>query len=124
MRSFKWSRKEHLKSSKRISEILKTGKKVTCFPVLFFVVKSPNSDQEHNLQMAFSVSKKRIKKAVGRNRVKRKMFEAARLNRYIFDEKSDLDPCNFEVFALFIGKDVNDADQANAAFQKFFTRVR
>jgi ribonuclease P protein component len=77
---FTLSAKERLKSRKAIGRLFKSKRSVGAFPLRFFYLKN-SEDQQFPLQAAFSVSKKHFKKAVDRNRLKRLMREAYRLNK-------------------------------------------
>ena len=71
---------ERLHADKLIKELFNEGSSFFLYPfkVQFFVKKDQGSGTS---QVLFSVSKKKIKKAVGRNFVKRRMREAYRLNK-------------------------------------------
>jgi len=72
-------REESLKSRKLISELFSAGKSLSEFPVK--LVYKFVEHQERPALVTFSVSKKRFKRAVDRNRVKRLMREAYRKNK-------------------------------------------
>ena len=73
---------ERLHAEKSIKELFEKGSSFFLYPfkVMFWVgeglEESPN-------QVLFSVSKKKIKKATGRNYIKRRLKEAYRLNKSI-----------------------------------------
>ena len=69
---------ERLKSRKQIQQLFKEGKALKGFPVLGIY---STGFSHRGVQVGFSVSRKKIKKAVDRNLVKRRMREAYRLNR-------------------------------------------
>lgn len=73
-------KKEILRSTKLISKLVKKGKPIKVFP---FYVKWVEVEQNTvNVQVAFSVSKKKHKKAVSRNLIRRRTKEAYRLNKH------------------------------------------
>ncbi len=78
----RFGKHEHLKSRKLIQELFKTGKPVKAFPLL--AVYMPVEDLP-NVQVGFSVSKRKVKLAVNRNKIKRRIKEAYRLHRDAFD---------------------------------------
>lgn len=75
-----FSKDERLSSKVLLSELMEKG---TSFFVHPFRIKWLSADHpgKHAVQMAVSVPKKRFKKAVDRNRVKRMVREAYRLNK-------------------------------------------
>ena len=77
--SYKFSKKEKLKSQKEIELLFKQGKSINQFPIrLIYKVKN----EQNNVLINFGVSvpKKKIKLAVNRNLIKRRIREVYRLN--------------------------------------------
>lgn len=72
---------EKLKSRKLIGELFSTGKSVKAFPLIAVYLPLPKGE---NTLFGVSVAKKRLKKAVDRNLVKRRLREAYRLNKASF----------------------------------------
>ncbi len=78
--SFKFSKAEHLCSLKTLDLVFETGKKINVNPFRFVWIERATTDNV-KLKIAFSVPKKFFKRAVDRNKIKRHMREAYRLNR-------------------------------------------
>lgn len=82
------SKNDRLHRQKRIDYLFSTGKSAVSYPIR--VVAVPAADDlleahEPALQTLFSVAKKRFKRAVQRNRHKRRMREAYRLEKAVAD---------------------------------------
>lgn len=77
---FRLKKNERLHSEKLIKELFDKGSSFFLYPFKVVVLDLPSS-QGGTVQVLFSVSKKKIKKAVHRNLVKRRIKEAYRLNK-------------------------------------------
>lgn len=75
-----YSKIEKLKSKKLITALFEKGKSVTVYP-LKLVFLETHFDDGVLLKTGVSVSKRNFKKAVDRNRIKRLIREAYRLNK-------------------------------------------
>ena len=78
--NYRLPKSERLHADKLIKELFNEGSSFFLYPfkVHYLLKKDQGSGTS---QVLFSVSKKKIKKAVGRNFVKRRMREAYRLNK-------------------------------------------
>ena len=75
---------ERLYLKKQIDAVFKKGKQMRVFP--FFVRFLVTDDSDFIAKVLFVVPKKKFKRAVKRNRIKRLMREAYRLNKHQFYE--------------------------------------
>lgn len=92
----KFPKREKLKSSKAIENLFLEGKSNTIFPLK--MVFKPNSLFEN--RVAFSVPKRKFKRAVDRNRIKRQLRETYRLNKYLI-ENDDFE--NIDLMFIYLG---------------------
>lgn len=67
----------------------KTSKAVTAFPLRIVFAETERHADAAPVQVLFSVSKRQFKHAVDRNRVKRQLREAYRLNKTLLPEVAD-----------------------------------
>ncbi len=98
---FTFSKEEKLKSKKLIEKLFTEGEHVKSFPLRMIYVKAEH-ECEKTFQVGVSVSKRNFKKAVDRNRIKRLLREAYRLNKHTLEaEISEKYVCMF----IYTGRD-------------------
>jgi len=81
-----FSRRERLKSVRAIAKLFESGKTFLVYPIKVVWVEAIN-DFPFPVQAAFSVSKRNFRHATDRNKLKRRMKEAYRLNKFLLYEK-------------------------------------
>ncbi len=102
--------KERLKSQKIIEKLFLQGKSVTVYPLKLLYLETVHWDGA-KIKTGVSVSKRNFKKAVDRNRIKRLLREAFRLNK---GEYFNNIPTSYALMILYIGKDTADFDLVNS----------
>lgn len=112
-----FGKEEKLKSRKRIEQLFAEGKSVKAYPVI--TVFLPNEDSVIHSQVGFSVSKKRFKKAVDRNLVKRRMREAYRLNKQILSESGTV-----SMMFIYVGKTIPQYAEVEKSVVKALIKLR
>lgn len=116
---FSFPKSEHLCSKIIFSELMNTDKGFNTFP-LRVVWKELPLPTESNYQIAFSVSKRRFKKATDRNRMKRLMREAWRHQKATVISEIEGKQCAFLV--IYLSSEPCTFDQMNVAFQKMIEK--
>lgn len=102
--SLLYPKKEKLKSQKLIEQLFSEGKSVSAFPLRMVYLKTAFEDNVQ-FKTGVSVSKRNFKNAVDRNRIKRLLREAYRLNKAIhFNNISE----SYALMILYISKDGTD----------------
>lgn len=116
---------ERLKREKDLETLFRQGKAFSVFPLkLIWLLTVPRPGEEGVLvKTAFTAPKKKFRKAVHRNRVKRLMRESWRL------QKNRLYPCvpagmQLHVFLIFTGAVLPLYPEVFAAAQKGIDRLR
>jgi ribonuclease P protein component len=89
MRRFTFTKDERLSKEKTIKELFETGSSFYLYP--FKVIHIPNPDKGANAinQVLISVSSRQFKRAVDRNKIKRRIREAYRLQKEVLNTKSE-----------------------------------
>lgn len=111
------SKSDKLKSTKAIEQLFKEGKSFSAFPFRVLYLEAPASSfvkytetGASVLQTAFSVSKKYFKKATDRNRIKRLMREAWRLQKNGLANKINTGNKSLKVFIIYTGNELPEYD--------------
>ena len=113
---FTFPKKEKLKSQKLIEKLFLEGKAVTAFPLRMLYLRTDFEDGT-KIKTGVSVSKRNFKKAVDRNRIKRLLREAYRLNK---PEYFNNITTSYAFMILYLGKDDTDFDTVNSKMKIVF----
>lgn len=118
--SHTFKKEERLCSKKVIDQLFLNGNSFLIFPlkVVFHEIPLPTS---FPAQAGFSVSKKNFKRAVHRNRIKRLMREAYRLNKHELYKQSETR--QLAVFFIFVGKEITSFAAVESAMNKALKRI-
>ena len=115
-------KEERLKSRKQIEHLFKEGKSFSVPPLRVYYTTCPLPIDECSLQFGVAVGTKHFKKAVDRNRVKRLIREAWRLQKNKLKQQLKEENSQLHVFFIFTGKEVPDykliAEKTIIALQK------
>ena len=115
-----YSKKEKLKSKKQIDQLFSKGQSISEFPLRMVYLSCKHSDDEI-IKTAVSVSKRNFKKAVDRNRIKRLLREAYRLNKgSIFNNITT----QYALMILYIGSDEPSFHQIDSAMKKLLNKFK
>lgn len=98
-----FKKEDKLKSRKAIDAVFKDGRSFSNYPLK--VIWLPQNTRER-LQAAVGVSSRNFKKATERNRIKRLMREAYRLQKAALHEHLQAREKSLSVFFLYVGKEL------------------
>lgn len=87
MRRFTFTKAERLSKEKAIKELFEKGSSFYLYP--FKVLHAPNPDKSKVNQVLISVPSRQFKRAVDRNKIKRRIREAYRIQKEIINNKSE-----------------------------------
>ena len=108
--TYSYNKTEKLKSRKVLAELFTNGKSFSAFPLkVFYVV----TDGAHSVKAGVGVSARNFKKAVDRNRIKRLIREAWRLEKNILQEKLKGKNIQLSVFFIYTAKELTDFKTIN-----------
>ena len=110
-KQFTLGKNERLKSQKLIEQLFSEGKSfaVSPFKIFYRIIPVTYSNSElstHNLQFGVGVSTKNFKKAVDRNRVKRIIREAYRLQKPALQKKLQAQKIALNIFFIYTAKEL------------------
>lgn len=106
-KKFTLKKEERLKRRKIIEQLFGEGKSVAVFPIRA-QYKMYDNALDNPLQAGFSVSSRNFKRAVDRNRIKRLMREAYRLQKIPLQEMLQTKQQQLALFFIYTGKELPD----------------
>jgi ribonuclease P protein component len=118
---YTFSKSERLTNVKLIESVFISTDNVKAFPLLF-VYRSFDLEGSSPFQVLFSVSKKKFKHAVDRNRIKRLMRESFRLQKHAFMEA--LGEKRLIGAFIYTHKDICDYKRISQAMAKLIEQLK
>lgn len=115
---FSYPNKEKLKSKKIFDQLFARGKAVSKYPIKLIYLET-DLPEDVEIQAGMAVPKKNFKSAVKRNRIKRLMREAYRLNKHVVFNNSQ---GRFAFLFLYLGKEMPSYPDVERALIEVFTR--
>lgn len=110
--SFSFGKKEKLKSRKHLDELFAAGKSFAVFPIkIFYAEVKANIDFQ--VKVGVGATKRNFKKSVDRNKVKRLLREAYRVNKQPLLDFANEKKKNVSVFFLLIDRTIPDLQLLN-----------
>jgi ribonuclease P protein component len=113
-----YGRKEKLKSRKAIGELFSKGFRISHMPYRVYCLPTVSG-----LQAAIGASSNNLKKATDRNRIKRLMREAYRLQKNELERTLSEKAKGMQIFFLFAGKILPAQNEVMEDFNKIIKRL-
>ena len=124
MHSESFPREERLKSYKLIRELFQSGKRKVAYPVMVFYRPVVHEGQNVPIQFGVSVSRKKYKRAVDRNLLKRRIRESYRRNNLELKTFLSTHNMHLAVFFVFIGKDISSSKTIETSVKKLLDMLK
>lgn len=118
---YTFPKKEHLCGDKNIENLHQNGKSFLVYPLR--VVYLTVENEEVPVRVVVSVSKKKFKRAVKRNRIKRLMRESYRLNKTEFVSYAKENQLKVHVAFQYIANELVTFDTVNEKMQIVLKRL-
>lgn len=117
---YTYGSKQRLKSTRTIDQIFKEGKSIQQYPLRFIWLNVTN---ENKLQVSVAASKKFFAKAVDRNKIKRHLREAWRLQKNSIEEQLNNNHNCVAAMIVFTGKELKDIALIPIAMEKIIGKL-
>jgi ribonuclease P protein component len=119
--SFTFHKNERLKSRKAIGKIFQGGHSFLAYPLkISWVARDLETKPNFPVQFTQSVPKRRFANATQRNRIRRRIREAYRLNKHLINESLTYEGApQVALMVIYIGKEELPYDQILKATQRW-----
>ncbi len=105
-KQFTLGKKERLKSQKQTELLFRAGKKFSVHPFRIFYILHKTGTT--GIRFGVGVSTKLFKRSVDRNRVKRLVREAWRLQKIALQDQLNKEGTGMDIFFIYTGKELPD----------------
>jgi len=120
-KQFTFKKEERLKSRKEIDRLFKTGNSFHQYPFRWVWSECTEEESDKPTRIGISVSKRKFKLAVDRNRMKRRIREAWRLNKHLL--YNQIQEGHYSVMLIFTGKQEEDLPFLSRKIRKGMERL-
>jgi ribonuclease P protein component len=122
MTQFTFKKTERLKSRKTIGRLFAGGQSFGMYPLRLVFLKEEEPKSEAPVQFGVSVPKRSFKSAVARNRIKRKVREAWRLNKHRLYQRLEGAPEQYAFMVIYVAKEDLPFEVIEKAMQAMMRR--
>ena len=117
----KFPKSERLHSTKLIEELFTKGTSFTIYPLRVVYLKQPLESQSTH-QVLVTIPKKRFKRAVDRNKMKRRIKEAYRLHKQVL--KSEMQKFYLLIGYIYVGRDIASYQEVEEKLKESLLRLK
>lgn len=121
--SFSFRKEERLKSRKTIDKLFKSGQSFGQFPLRVVWMELETPMGKSPVQFALTVPKKKFKRASDRNRIRRLIREAYRLQKPHFYDHLPEQLEQLAMMVIFTGKEMPDYETVEVAMKQLLRRL-
>jgi ribonuclease P protein component len=123
MKLFGFTKEERLCSKIKIDNLFSIGISLFSYPLRAVLTKSENPENEPSVQVLFVVPRKKFKRAVDRNLIRRRMREAYRLNKSGLIQACNDNNVKTSIAFLFVSSDIAPFDKIEKAIQTLLNSI-
>jgi ribonuclease P protein component len=113
---------ERLHSKKIIQELFEKGSSFYLYPFKIVYISNPYDNDQSLPQFLVSVSKKKFKKAVDRNKIKRRIKEAYRLNKHSLENEEAVMK-SLCLGLIYTGKEIHEYKLIESKVKKLIVKL-
>ena len=124
MQAYTFKKEERLKSRTLIDQMFTDGQSFAVYPLRLVWIKTDALKSEYPVQFALTVAKKKFPKAAHRNRLRRRIREAWRLNKHQLYRKLNKPEGQYAFMIIYSGKEELPFVIIEAAMQKIIYRFQ
>lgn len=118
---YTFGKQEKLCSKTEIDNLFASGESFIAYPLrVVYTLEDIADNAPHNPKILISVSKKKFKRAVKRNRVKRLVREAYRLNKSLFTTLFYPQKKNINIAFIYLKDELPDYNEIEKAILKSY----
>jgi ribonuclease P protein component len=121
--TYTFGKEERLKSSLAIQDLLKNGHSLSLFPLKIYWNFPEGEPSKQPVRTAVLVPKRKFKRAVDRNMMKRRIREAFRLNKNLLYEPVRQVNLNINMVILFLADEFISFEKLDACIRELLGRM-
>jgi ribonuclease P protein component len=116
-------KEERLKSKLTIQGLLENGRTASSFPLKIYWDISPDRFQKYPARVAISVPKRKIKKAVDRNLMKRRIRESYRMNKDLIYDPLREKGIKIVMIVMYLSDEFVSYDNLNTGLRELLSKL-